>query len=378
MLNTFLNATPASWAECVFRLLQTMCASGWQVISYSNGSAKSLSAVTNAFPYSSANTGLTASADLNNNRAWFVVQQPPLLTPVQAGGGIPLPWAGTRQICVQRGNGTTQWRIKYSFSGAFTSPDVTGSVLTTPTGNTSSFFNDSVFNAGGGTDIAPTFGTLFAGSEGSSRLQIIVDNGSITGSFSGSIDHTGTLPNPWPYAFLMATFNAGGQAQASSVWMMDPMKSGSFVSSELDPYVFYYQGSSAGCFMLVNGDFTSPNGAASPGTWFRKGVATNQFNAVAGCILRTRQFASGDVAAWPSNAGSNAHTNQDDFMPIPYMRVVGITQSPGLGGYKGISSLVRICPRSFNTGVVFSMDKSRDRMALGSVIMPWDGSAVLI
>lgn len=382
MLNSQTSVTPGTWAECVFRLLQTLCASGWQVIAWSNGSAFQNTPVSNPFPWSANNTGLTQSSDLNNNRSYFVVQQPPVGGRTD-GGGVAAPYGGTRQIKVQRGTTSALWRVAYSFSGAYTNPNVTGSALVAPQPNTGTFFNDEVFIKGGGTDVAPTFTSAFLGTEGASRFNCFVDNGSLTGSLSGSTNLTGVLPNPYPYGWWMTTFTNGGGSNAQTAWMFDPMVSGSFPAQDLDPFVLYVDGQAANPLQGNQlGNFCAWNSGGPPACWYRKGPNPNaavnnggQFAATSAAFYNVRR-ANTNNNVIPLNLGVNAHTNADDFLPIMYIRPA--SRSAGLGGYKGISSLARWIPRSLSVGNVFSLYQSRDRITMGHVILPWDTSNPLV
>lgn len=380
----------------MFQMVQTMVSAGWQMIARSNGLVVNNTPVSNPYPYSSNNVGFTASQDLGNPRAWFVIQQPPQITGSINGGGRPAPWAGTRQLCFQRNTAVSgagndvSWRIKYSFTGAYTSPSSVGTSTVTPAANT--ILNDEIYIIGGGTDVTPTFATFWGGTLGGSRLNVFADDGSLTGSLSGSTNLTGTTPNPWPYGFYMLTFTNGGASGIGTVLMMDPLISGSFPPQEVDPFVYYCDNAVNNPLIAVtpatptafNGYTITAGQSAVPvvATWFKKGQSGGQFVSVGAQTLWVKnQSPSAIKQIDPIFMGSNFETFLDDLIPVPYARPFTpgtINPTRGFGGYKGISAFVRWCPRNLSIGATYSVFGNRDRVIWGNAVLPWDTSNVLV
>ncbi|MHB8407917.1 MAG: hypothetical protein ACYDHY_07525 [Acidiferrobacterales bacterium] len=372
-IHYFTNQEPATWAACVYAMVQTLSSAGWQTIAYSNGSHATNSPVTNVYPYGSGNIGITSSLDLANNGSWIVLQQPPVLAGTNEGGGVGFPYSGNRQIVIQRSTSGLNyaWRIKYSFSGGYTS--MTGTAVATPGINTS--IGDEVYLLGGGTDNAPTFQNMFnISGEGAARMNFFADDGSVTGTLSGSLNFV--VPNPSPYAFWGWTAPAGTSTGPNSGQMMDPIVTGSFATGSalyvVDPFVFYFEGAAAGTPFShgatgFGGDTTTGPGAR---TWFRYGLQNANFG-----LVGAGYYAGSVNTVWPQGAGSNPETTLEDVLPIPWIRS---PNAPGFGGYKGMSSLCKWFGSSRSYASTFTFNFNRDRIVVDDVVLPWDTSVPLV
>lgn len=368
------NQTPFSWADCMGRLIRTLCSAGWQQIAFSNGTTVNNTAVTNPFPYSansnSLGTTVDASSNFSTDRAWILLQQPPI-----PNSGITGSYAGIRQIVIQKTSAATnQWRIKYSMSGGYTVPAATGTVRTTPTVN--STINDEVYLLGGGSDISPTFAVgFYNGTEGGARMHYIADDGALT---SGSCRS--------PYGFIMFGYTAGGSQNVEDVFMMDPMLSGSFPDSDPDPFVFYVDngGLNSGITFsplkvsnAVDNRYSYSNAQSNNPAqcWWKKNTTAQQFLAVAACMWTV----SVPVQVYPAYtggaAGQNAHTFSDDQIPVTYVRVPSYF---GGMGYKGMSSFVNMNSAIHPIGTALTIQSNRDRIVAGNFSLPWDGSAPVV
>lgn len=358
------NSTPTNWADCMFRLLQTLAAAGWQTIAWSDGTTPHNTPIPNPFPYSTGTIGFSAfgggANNLDNSRAWIVMQQPPQSGALTVGA----PYAGTRQLCWQHSVvNNQQWRLKYSFSGGYTSPSVAGTAQNTPSINAA--IGDEVFVFGGGSDASPTFDTLFgAGTNGGSRCNMMADDGFLV---SGS--------NPTPYGWYMVTWTAGASAGTETEHMMDPMISGSCPAGDVDPFVFRRMNTSLNNSVLnpytAQQYFgrTDVNGAAT--CWYRKGLQGAQFVTTCAVYWLRGNSSVGFINAYPQQTGANSNSNEDDLLPIIMHRPASVG---GAGGYKGLSSLMKYTSSIKSTGVSMSVNGNRDRLVCNTVTLPWDGS----
>jgi hypothetical protein len=365
------NQTPFSWMDCMGRLIRTMCSAGWQQIAFSNGITVNNNPVANPFPYNALSNSLgsatDASLNFNTDRAWICLQQPPVAAVSGTGGN----YAGIRQIVIQwNGGDHRQWRIKYSFSGGYTNPAVTGTVRTTPTIN--STINDEVYLCGGGSDISPTFDYVFYnGTEGGARMHYVADDGvAVSGSCKS------------PYGFAMWGYTAGGANNVEDAFMMDPMLSGTCPDTDPDPFVFYRDNSQIGSTTFnpfkanTLGDnryaYLSTTQNGQPLCWWKKNTTAQTFLGVE-CVLWSNSIQTQVYPANPtSSPGQNALTFSDDQIPVTYVRPVN--QYGGVG-YKGMSSLVNMNSAQHPIGAALSVLSNRDRFVVGNFTLPWDGTA---
>jgi hypothetical protein len=356
------NTTPSNWADCWFRLLQTMGSAGWQTIAWSDGTSVHNTPVANPYPYSTSSIGMTAASQLNNALAWIVMQQPPSSGSLTVGGN----YAGTRQYGVQNSNGgdARTWRIKYSFSGGYTAPAAAGTATRMPVIN--SGISDEVFICGGGSDASPTFDFVFGGTNGGSRCNCMADDGFFV---SGS--------NATPYGFYMITWTNGAGAGTEAEVGMDPMISGSCPAGDVDPFCFRRMNTtiSTGIFnpfisQQTFGRAAGVNGVAL--TWFRKNNPQGaQFTGIAGGYWSRGNSSNGFQNAIPQQAGANVNSNEDDLLPVVMIRGASLG---GFGGYKGVSSLIRYTSSIKTTGTALSVAGNRDRIVVNTCTLPWDGS----
>jgi len=121
-----VNTTPANGPTAIISLVGVLTASGWTILSSSDGTT-----------FTAGNTYANAT-DIANNYAWLTVQEP-----IGVGG---------REWCFQRITSNTSWRVKVSpyigFTGSATATQV-------PTAS------DEGLIWGSGTDASPVGTTLF-------------------------------------------------------------------------------------------------------------------------------------------------------------------------------------------------------------------------
>ena len=121
-----VNTAPANGPTAIISLVGVLTASGWNIVSSSDG--------TN---FTAGDTYANAT-DLANNYAWFTVQEP--------------TGPGGREWCFQRITSNTSWRVKVSPYAGFT-----GSAA----GNTTPISTDEGLIWGAGTNASPTGYELF-------------------------------------------------------------------------------------------------------------------------------------------------------------------------------------------------------------------------
>ncbi|MHB8407916.1 MAG: hypothetical protein ACYDHY_07520 [Acidiferrobacterales bacterium] len=386
MANWFLvNQTPSTYTVMMYNVLQVLLSASWNCLAWSDGSTvhntgtipgpyaagpsspDPVFPITGTFPAG----GASGVGGLDNANAWFVLRQPP-------GSGSQSPYSGKRMICFQHSSASsavtarTLWRIKYTVAGwAFASN----------TGTTPGPASDEVVLFGSQTDLVPSFDTLFPGTEGSQRWNIMANDG-----LSNELS---------PFGFYAVGFPAGGGVNPNTCIMMEPLTNGTFVASDVDPYVFYVQG---GTNIVLDGIVGNISGFFSDGTyaaqaWFRYGLSQAQFQGgvrqqtvngttggVAACTFTTRSSGAGNLSIVPGTSatsplGTNAWNGNDDFFPVIYARRGNLG---GQTGYKGVGAFCRVTSASHSTGDTFTKNTTRDYIAFGSVNLPWNGSVPII
>jgi hypothetical protein len=324
-----VSFTSATYAEAMFRFKELAKAAGWTVPRSSDG-----------LTYNAAGDQITVvgtgAGGMNNSLAWFVLQQP-------ATGAAP--FAGTRQMVVQRSSGFGHtYRIKYSFSAGFTGG--TPGITRVPSAT------DEQVLLGSGTDASPTAAALFINpTEGVSRFNIAVDDGTATDN---------------KFAFYLFSIPVGG-GSLNGVWLFDPMQSGSFPygvggSQDNDPYCHWVEGAGANTNNL---DIES--GVSSIKCWLKKGLAGEGF-VTTGAM---KYVAAGNNVVFPSGIGTNPHNSKDDALPVVLARRAALAAP---SGYKGVSTLMRWNGTLRSVCDTFTLSTTSDRVVLGTINLPWNGT----
>ena len=253
-----------------------------------------------------------------NSSAWFRIQCPTM-------GGV------TRELCIQRGTVSTQWRFKYSYSAGFTggSPGATRVPSAT----------DEQLYLGTGTDASPSFTSLFSTSL-TYRNQMAV----------GGVGEG--------YSFYSITYPIcdGSISNTSSMGliMMDKISDPS--SDDLDGYVF-----------LAARDYTSlfNNGSTAPKTWIKKGDVTEAWLGYSAISFARGGTQCEDVF------GVNAVSGLGNILPVLYGRAA--LETSQYCGIKGQSTLLNVTTVSRPNGAVVSVNSTRDKIQLGKYLLPWNG-----
>jgi hypothetical protein len=351
-----LGKRPASFAGAMQNLFMAMVDAGWTVLSWSDGTTLHGPPGTGFAGFATGSDGepndtygFTGGA--NNNYAWILLQQPTAVS-----GALAPPYGGRRQFIFQRNTGASngwQWLVKYSLSGTYTTNASAPGVINTPSGSSTS---DDV--------IVHLFDTTL-GPNSTYEGQI--------SSHAGADDGTGPTS---PYGFFLANIHRLGSDVANSLIVFDPMVSGSFPSLERDPFVWYAAGQGTSTARYASDFQSDSNSGLTPRTWFRYGYAGSTYQKVGACSWLAGDntpYLRGIPGRGSPNWGNNLY---DDSFPILYVRRASLG---GNAGYKGVSSMLKWTSISRNTGDSLSTTNpgvSRDRVVIGDVSIPWDGSTV--
>lgn len=359
------NQTPLNHSYSMWQTVMTLIDAGWQCQAWSDGISETLNLSGSIYGqygasdpvYSQASVFPAQGAALANgfgsNKAWIILRQP------NGEYGI---YGGRRQIIFQRGTSDANWRMKYSKSGNFKIS--TGTVLQTPAID-AELTNDEVHQFGGGSDAEPTFKQIFFSTNGSSRHNVVANNG-------GSGETA-------PFGFIAFGWNSGlGGVDCGQAILFDPMISGTTAPQDIDPYVFYSHLGTGQTAFLPNTYKGYTDVGESCNAWFRYGMAapTGSFSPVAAAVYSVNVAGSSMVFSAPAAdsidpLGSNPHNGYDDLFPVVYIRP---GSAGGITGYKGISSMVKWTSTARSVGDTFSLTTTRDKISLSSIAVQWDGT----
>jgi hypothetical protein len=326
-----INRSPATGSEAVWLFKCVLKAAGWTISGSSDGTTANLG--TDVLVSSGSGTGGIA-----NSNAWFLAQQPTAVNGYR------------RQMVFQRGSADTTWRVKLSISGTM----VGGSASQTPNSN------DQLFLLGGGTDVSPSFATLFTNNN-TYRWHAFAENTS-------------------PYGFWSAGYpNGGGNPNACMI--MDGLDATPIEDS--DPYVYYF--SVNGNSILRHVGATGLTGESSTATvvgtsikgYLRKGSNNEGFVVTPAIACFAFNNGGGTNTCIPGGMGTNPYNQKDDIIPLIYIRPAS-TAFLNPTGFKGISKYLKYNPSGRITGDSITVTTTRDYIAIGDVFFPWNGDLVLI
>lgn len=310
--NSSVNLTPASAAECMLRFKQTMLQAGWTVVSSNNGTT------------ASAADNVTTAAHFGTNNMWVVLRQHSNV-------------AGSRQLCLFRGTVNTSWKLSYSYSAGFTG----GTTSAKPTASDEQYLVGS----------AAAYGVIF-GTDGTYR-------------FSVSAENTDSL------AFYAFWFTTGGSAPVGMI-VADLMVAAT-ATGDNDPYIFYSPWGAAlpanvGLFSSNTSGLTS-EATAGQGcwSWYKKGLSGEAWVGYSALI-----FSNASANVIPTLLGPNPISNKDEAFPMFFARRSALTQP----GFKGLGTILKWNGANRNTGDTLSIASSnaKDRIVVGHVNLPWNGS----
>jgi hypothetical protein len=389
MANQFItNQTPATYAFCMYNLLNTMSAAGWSIMAWSDGTTVHNTG-TIPGPYQAgpgspdpvfpltgtfSNTGNTGANGMDNNNSWWVMRQP-------KGTGSVGAYAGNRMLVFQRGTNDTLWRIKYSVGPLAGISHVSQYQFASDATHTPSLFasvvQDDATICGGGSDASPTFQTLFgagAPQRGTSRFNVMANDGL---AFETS-----------PFAIYAVAWNAGAGFPPSMAFIFEPMTAGSTAPGEIDPFVvgcssvspgtlngsLFLSTSNPGCAWITGGS----NNVTGAFAWYKYGQSSAAVQKLMPQIFIYWNSGLGATVSVPGSSvtgnpmSTNPVNSDDDLFPMAYGRPPAFGSGPG--GYKGVGSMMKWNSAVRATGDTQAQATVRDRIILGSVSVPWDAS----
>lgn len=306
------NLSNVSGYDAWYQLKTLLVSAGWVVKASGDG----ISA------FSSSGDIISSSASgangMGNSGAWYRIQ-------------MPLANRVNREFLVQVTTSTSVGLIRYSFSAGFVTG---GSATVVPTAS-----DQQIISSGN---------TMFQ-ADNTYHINIGADNAV-------------------PYGFWMAVIiNGNGSTTNAGGFLCDPIVSGSGASDDPDPYVWYFETTSAGSY-TVSKLSTSLNGKA----YFAKGSTFETFVNMEGSPI----FSSGGNNNFPNGMGTNAITMDEEMAPILWSSIASPNVHPTF--LKGASSLMRWNGTKKQFGDRMTVSSPGDRICIADVNFPWDGSVPFI
>lgn len=316
MALVFNKSTPTDGRDSLFALKSCLTAAGWRVRASGTGTGG---------VYNASGDSIGSSANFGSN-SWFRIQDR----------------SGVREFVFQKsGANHVSLRIKYSMASRFIN-DATGAASTNEEYTPSA--TDQLAVWGSADDTTRTY-SPFYNTDGSYRYNIGADNAS-------------------PYGFWSAAFTSGGGAvDANSVLCLDPLvgcspsDANKFMIILRDRYSNLNYSTICSESAIGSANFhCSTVPSISPTTWV----------SYAGMML----IYQGGMFA-PLNAGANPISGADETFPIVYAKYTS-----SLGGYKGVSTLMRWVGTSRAIGSTLSIASpgAMDRIVYDDISFPWDGT----
>lgn len=183
---------------------------------------------------------------------------------------------------------------------------------------------------------------------------------SVASTFTYHIGADDAAPFSW-YAIMMV--NGTGVAAGSIIF--EPMVTGSFPVGDDDPAV-YFAGTGAWSDVSQWGSVgTGPRG------WYQKDLGGESFVSMVGFAYST----GGAGQMVPNNTGTNPYDSDDNTFPVPYGRSAGMATQVG---WKGFGASLRWLGTSRANMVTLSLLAVRDRVIVGPLVLPWNGSVPVI
>lgn len=318
---TFYENLPISNTVALFDLKQLLVSvGGWIVQSSSDGTTFD----PNGDVIVSGGGG---PGGLANNNAWFRI----------SSGDGAIEWT------LQRGPNTTSWRVKLgraAFDAGTPGPTQTPQTVDP---------NDSMVVVGAGTDAVPQFGQLMGGGDGATRVKAAVDDANSSFYFAGFPSGGG---NPTA-AFILERMALHEPRDQFPFVMYSPVN---------DRFV---NGGLSGQTTSISGQSTfSPDGTDRPPLT----------NGTGGRGITALRYSDGSGTTMvPNNSPVDPITGAHSIWTMAVARLAqGVT---GNAMYKGVYQLMRWngVPGSA-TGDTYSLDSPRDRIVIGDINLPWNGT----
>ena len=261
-----------------------------------------------------------AAVGTTKNFQWFILRHP----------------TTTFEICFQRTNmtDTSYWRIKISAGGFGTGGSPSATQTPTATDQVTIWGSTS-------TDASPT-GAYFYGHNANHRWHFCASNAE-------------------PYNFYWLAHRTGEAIPLAGL-ALDHLKSGSYPAGDTAPWVIHAADSYAYQRTGVGEREYAP-GVGNYGVFGFLGSPSTSSN----CVFLN----GGWNGMFPGGLGTNPWTGKDDSSEIVYARASNFTPPTGL---KGVGTMMRWMGITRSFGVTLSVSTSKDRICIGHVTLPWDGS----
>jgi hypothetical protein len=346
-LGATYNLNFVSPEDLIYKLKSLLKTAGWSVLGSGSGSV-----------YSASDLFTADSSSMFVGQSWFAISSPD----------------NRSNFTFQRSNVSTStynWRIKYS-PGGFNLSTSTATKTPLPT-----IANDEIYTLGSGTDTTPTFGVIGVTAVGMQTMHIGASTTAGDNSFWFSVYQLGTL-----------------QYGCSVAMIYENLKTGSYSTSDYDPYIIYGPGTAYnGASTLTAGQLLSLDTTigSSTGT----GLQNSRWS---GTMRRTStQYGTGSFygSIWalnyaftynntlttiaPKLLDYNPYQYSVDLLPIPFARFsaassVGLQNGIFFNGWKGFSKNIGFISTTRPVGEMISVNSSGDYIVLGDVVVPWVGT----
>jgi hypothetical protein len=319
MAKQYLKSTPMVGGYGMYDFKELLKTCGW--IHQASGNGNSAFSVTPG----NVNDVITLASRFLYTGAWWVGKCPD----------------GQRHVLFQRGTTHLTWRIAYSYSAGFT-----GGVPSITVPPTATDAKDVIGN------VTPTYYQLFD-TDGLYRLKAMAQDTAPYGF--------------WLFGHTIGLLTGGYGPFGSTGFFMDPLKSGSYPASDVDPYVFSAWTTNSGCYAYKTNQLSNEVTTPTQGCWayLKKGLAGEGWASVQGLYYRNinRVVIPG--------IGTNPANGKDDLLPMIYARPAALSAPVG---YKGISSFFQWLSTTRGACETLTKTTARDKIVLGDVVGDWDGT----
>ena len=305
-------ALAADNATLIYNAKERMKALGWTVPR--SGDATN---------YSSSGDLITSGAAMAVTLAWFECIAPD----------------GSWAFSFQRGSSNTVGRVKFTWGNGFSA----GSPSATQVSATASAGDEYLF-VGGGTDAAPTYGTVIAGTGGNENLVVVADNAA-------------------PYGFAWLANRTTGVNGLDMLFFLDPLITESVDALDTAPSCAYWIGSS-----ILSGDNSVLSSTTNgPVSWIAKGLG--------GAIVKipAQHYRDGSSTVIPRGLSRSSYDSYAELFPLSYARRAAL---PDPDGWKGTSTLFTWIGSLEATGTRFTDDDGGLWISGGDIAIRWDGAAM--
>lgn len=321
MALSFKKFTWQSGAHTMFELKDLLKTAGWDVKSSSNGTTANTS------------DNIASTASLASSNSWYVMRMP------ADAGGLRREFMAYRWP-----SGDFHWALGYSRAAGFSG----GTTSAAPTAS------DALYgNMTGGSNARTSSQVQYFDSTGSKYVVMAADNAA-------------------PYGFYLATFSSvlgTGTGRDSGYYStggfaLDPLQTGTYHANDPDPYIILSSASTPRSWLRSEDLQDTSNN-------FSLGKVWGHYNDPSSPALNPVNWVFYPSAiAYRGSLLANPYSGKDDTCALVY--VMG--QSSSANHIKGTSSLMRWVMQARNTGDTLSTLASRDRIIVGHVALPWDGT----